>query len=501
MRYHTSIMALSLLMFSPVYAHVINVLPVPNTLTTFNYKSKKNYDSNLDILIIGLEHNSDLINGREGLTSDRASLEQAFSTYEPQFSVDASANHSLFDKNAATTSSAGLSIDLKTKAGTSFNLNPSLNGTTTSKSWGTVTKGSTTYSTSWSVTQPLLQGSTVSVNASDLYNTILTNMNNTLSLKNSYNSTAVSLLDNTRQLRLNLYKQHVYKDNAHMLNQTLKKLELELKNGKKSKIDVVEAKLAIHQQQIDTSNVTQDIQNSMNNLTAEMGVSPESTFHLKTDNTHKLPPLKKVDDYIAAAKKYNITIRQAAISIEQSEISLNKSLDALKSSLSLSISGDFNNITNTDMSLSYSQNLNQSSQKTSVVQNKIAYQKAVRSYIRTESNELATIKTLYKNLVLARQNYALSEKSLQNNKERQNISRKQFEQGTMSSADYLANHKSYIDSLVAHYKSYNVYLKQYDDFLSKCGIILEEYNITLAHPVLEYPLDITKYTARHHSDT
>ncbi len=472
-------------MIPVIYAQTyINVLPVPSNLDPIVYHSKKKFEKDLDILIMGLENSSDLIDGREGIATDKASLTAAFATFEPSYSLSSSYN--IEPKNNWGYNNGGISGDITYNfpTGTNVSLSSNVNTNTSSTS-----RSKAKFSNGWTVSQQFLQGSSIEVNKAPITNVILTNMANTYALKKNYETTASTILTSMRALKYSLFKHRIIDKNIQKLDNLSKKLDIELKAGKKSKIDVVENQLTIQKQKMAQLSAKQKIKTEMNTLTAAMGISPNSTFTLAPDIAQEIPLLRKLDYYLNLSNNYNTEIRTAGINVETNYLALQTALDQLRWKLSLYAQGDFKKTQDSSYGLTLSIPLSQAQNDKSVIQSKTAYQQSVRSYHRKKHQILAETKTMYLNLQTARENYNISKKMLINNKERDMISLMKFNQGKMSASDFFTNHQSYIDNVASHYQEYNNYLKQYDDFLLYCGILLRERSIYLKHPVLEYSLD------------
>ena len=396
-------------------------LPVPDALQPahpkYKFRSPKITKLNLtlaDAIALALRHNPSVEDARLSTAVDKFSQKVLRNQFMPQYSFQAT---STFTQNEKAEYTITPTTSLETPLGTNVSVgyNNDLSG-----------KGG---NLNLNLTQPLLKGfGLAKLQAED---TAASLWGNKLSYRNTIEETIVTIISDYRAIVEQEKGLEVQKKTYKAELVSLNNLKLQVKAGRKARSDIIQQQSSIASMQLNITSQEQDLFEAKQQFLITLGINPNSNIKIKDDSDYNISdafPTKAHAEYMAL--RNNIAYRQALLAVSNAERSYKEAKNNTRWDLELTAQ-DQENVAATSkdpfpadgrsVGLSLSIPIHNLDNKQSVLEAKVAVQKAKLDLRAARDNTITTVDTEISQLRLqlkqiqqAKTAIALGEQNLEN---------------------------------------------------------------------------------------
>ena len=269
-----------------------------------------------DAILLALRSNPNVRNAELQRVSDKFALEVARNQFEPQYGFTANAT---FGSNQTPNYSITPTVSLQTAT-----------GATITSTYNNTFTGSGGYSTTLSVSQPLLKGFGPKVALAPLVQAYFTEYTNRLALKNQILSTITQVIQSYYALVQSYNELVVQEITLEAALTTLQQLQTKVKAGQAAPADLVEQQSQVANSQLAVTQARNTIQQNYLALLSVLGLDPNSKLDIDKNIIIGKLVTPSLDKSTNLALSYDVTYQQALYSLKNAEVALILAKDAQK---------------------------------------------------------------------------------------------------------------------------------------------------------------------------
>ncbi len=443
----------------------ISQLPMPGKT-----KRDKKKLSIHDAILLALRYNTDIINNDIDLVSSRFSYETSMNAFKPQIS-DLQLAYNYASKQSSTTLSDS-TITLKTRQGTQYTLGLSHPGNLTS--------GKTNYY--FNVSQPLIRGFGMVADIS--YQQAKRNYQIALM---SYKGRLINTVESVTNGYWGLVQALLnYQNTLNQFNDskiTTQQTELKYKAGRTTRSAAIEAKANLNSSKNSLISSKQSLQETYTSYLQALGLNIYSKINLNLnilENKRKLPSLKKC---IQTALENNISYRTQLLQLKTSQESIITARDARRWKLDLTAGYHSGTLDAAGKKAPISAGLNLSipindiDSQNSLINARIAYEKAKISAQQAKIKLITDVTQTYRNIQsnkvaikIARAAARQSQEVLNNSKLKLRFGKSTMFEVTTNQNNLLTAQTSLVNAEISYLQSVQTLHNKKSDTLAYWGV-------------------------------